>query len=49
MVVLEHSIPQLCITLTEKVITEYKEKQITIGKCTGRWESAMIPMKRWRY
>ena len=23
MVVLEHSIPQLCITLTEKVITEY--------------------------
>ena len=32
MVVLEHSIPQLCITLTEKVITEYKEKQITIGE-----------------
>ena len=32
MVVLEHSIPQLCSTLTEKVITEYKEKQITIGE-----------------
>ena len=32
MVVLEHSIPQLCITLTEKVITEYKEKQINIGE-----------------
>lgn len=32
MVVLEHSIPQLCITLSDKVITEYKEKQITIGE-----------------
>ena len=30
--VLEHSIPQLCITLSDKVITEYKEKQITIGE-----------------
>ena len=29
---LEHSIPQLCITLSDKVITEYKEKQITIGE-----------------
>lgn len=32
MVVLEHSIPQLCITLPEKVITGYKEKRITIGE-----------------
>lgn len=24
--------PQLCITLSDKVITEYKEKQITIGE-----------------
>ena len=32
MVVLEHSIPQLCITLSDKVITEYREKQITIGE-----------------
>ena len=38
MVVLEHSIPQLCITLTEKVITEYKEKQITIGEVYRQME-----------
>lgn len=31
MVVLDDAIPQLCITLTEKVIREYKEKQITIA------------------
>lgn len=30
MVVLDNNIPQLCITLPEKVITAYKEKQITI-------------------
>ncbi|WP_455664878.1 hypothetical protein [Phocaeicola sp.] len=32
MVVLNHNIPQICITLTEKEITEYKEKRITIGE-----------------
>lgn len=31
MVVLDDAIPQLCITLTEKVIREYKEKQITLA------------------
>ena len=36
MVVLEHSIPQLCITLTEKVITEYKEKQTPDTQFIGR-------------
>lgn len=32
MVVLDNNIPQLCITLPEKLITEYKEKQITIAQ-----------------
>ncbi len=32
MVVLNHNIPQICIMLTEKEITEYKEKRITIGE-----------------
>lgn len=32
MVVLDNNIPQLCITLPEKLITEYKEKQITIAE-----------------
>lgn len=32
MVVLEQSIPQLCITLTEEVITGYKEKRIGMGE-----------------
>lgn len=31
MMVLDDAIPQLCITLTEKVIREYKEKQITLA------------------
>ena len=32
MVVLEQSIPQLCITLSGETVTEYKEKRITIGE-----------------
>lgn len=32
MVVLDNTIPQLCITLPEKLISEYKEKQISIGE-----------------
>lgn len=32
MVVLEQHIPQLCITLDEETITEYKEKRITIAE-----------------
>lgn len=32
MVVLDNNIPQLCITLPEQLVAEYKDKQITIGE-----------------
>lgn len=32
MVVLDNNIPQLCITLPEKLITQYKDKQITLAE-----------------
>lgn len=38
MVVLENRIPQLCIALSERVVTEYKEKRMSIGEVYRQME-----------